>query len=210
MCQRLMMMIACCFSLGLDNAHCEDVSQEPPLQYTLEIDGKSHPVTLEKPLQIQGTLENPTITLSASSTREFPYGDIRFQYPSYFTWEAEIEGPRNAVWTLSGNDFKIMYFLESEDITIKEYLDAFVEQFGKENCQVSKNKRKLGTTTYPGEKILIDLSGIELTMEVYLIPSKTGSRLLVLQDSPAEGDPLSGEAAGTLKLMGQTFVDTQN
>jgi hypothetical protein len=83
--------IAAIFVLCLSSlCFAADDTQEPPLKYTLEIDGQAHVVVLDKPVKIHGVYSNPNAVLRASSIRYFTYGDLSFQYPASFTWEAEI------------------------------------------------------------------------------------------------------------------------
>jgi hypothetical protein len=185
-----------------------DEKREPPLKYTLNINGKIHEINLDTPLQLQGVYQNPRIVLTASSIREFQYGGVKFQYPAAFTWEAEIEGASSRIWTLSGNDFKIMYFVQGVALSAELYLEAFVKKFGKDKTRVSETERKFGDRSYKGKLLYINLAGVNMIMEIYMLPAKTGSRLFVLQDSPPDGRVLSVEGEKTIAMLAATFKDT--
>jgi hypothetical protein len=184
-----------------------DDSQQPPLKYTLVIDGQQHALVLEQPLQIQGSFKNPTIALEASSVRTFTYGGISFQYPAAFSWEAEIEAGNEKTWTLSGNDFTIMYFIQPQPNSADAYAQAMAKQFGKGTTRIGDTERTLGGRKYPGKLLFVKLAGTALTLEVYALPAKTGSRLLVLQDSPPDNQAVSNEGEKALAMLAKTFQD---
>jgi hypothetical protein len=185
-----------------------DESQEPPLSYTLTIDGRNYQITLDQPLLLEGNYKNPKLTLAASPLRRFPFGGVEFHYPAKFSWEAEIESAKFKQWILSGNDFKIMYFVQSDIVTLDSYVDAMVRQFGKEKTRISNTERVLGRQLYTGKLLFVKIAGTSINFEIFTLPSKEGSRLLVLQDSPPDNRALSVEGDMTLKMLTETFKDT--
>lgn len=184
-------------------------TDEPQLQFLLMVDGKAHEVQLDQPLQIEGEFKNPSILLKAASTRVFPYGGIEFHYPASFGWEAEIGGANERTWTLSGNDFTLMYFVMPVELTSEDFLMAMAQGFEGVDPDIRERTRTLGGTSYDGHSMAVEFSGIPMGFEVISIPSKSGSRLLVLQDSPDQGIKQSPEAKKALELMTRTFIDHQ-
>ncbi len=182
-----------------------DEGKEPPLICTLTIDGKTHELIPGTPLQLRGTYKNPTILLNTSPTRKFSCGGVEFLYPAAFGWEADITGPNDRSWTLSGNDFTIMYFVSSGALTAESQAEGMAEQFGKANTRISDTQRKLGERSFKGKQVLAKLVGATLTQEIYVLPAKKGSRLLVLQDSPPDDKPRSAEAKKVLAMLETTF-----
>jgi len=185
-----------------------DDRQEPPLKYVLEINGKEHQLFVGKAVTIRGEFKDPTVLLKAASTRTFAYGDLTFRYPASFTWEAEIEAPNEKTWTLSGNDFKILYFVLPAPLTVDDYAAAMVGQIGNNKSRIHASERELGDRKYKGKRLAVDLAGTQLTMEIYAFPAKEGARLLVLQDSLGDDGKTSAEGARALKLLSETFRDT--
>ncbi len=182
-------------------------SEEPPLKYVLIVDGKAHEVTLDEPLKIEGEFKDPTVSLKAASTRLFTYGDVEFQYPAAFGWEAEINGESEKTWTLSGNDFTIMYFVLPAELDSEAFLSAMASGFGGKNEDAAETKQELGGKTYAGHGMYLEFAGIALNIEAYALPSKGGSRLLVFQDSTDGTVRQSAEAKGAIELMSKSFVD---
>jgi hypothetical protein len=185
-----------------------DESQEPPLKYTLEINGQGHELLLDKPVKLQGDYSNPKVVLRASSIRHFTYGDITFQYPASFAWEAEIEGHNERTWTLSGNDFTIMYFILPDVLSVEAYSQAMAKQLGEGSTRISDTARELGGQRHKGKLIFVKLAGTTLNIEVYSLPAKTGSRLLVLQDSPPDNRAISKEGEEALAMLSSSFKNT--
>lgn len=202
-CTIFMLLCVCMTGLYLTT----EEGREPPRKFTLEINGETHAVALDQPFKLEGVFENPELVLKASPTRLFPYGGVEFLYPAYFTWEADLEEGGIKTWTLSGNDFKIMYFVSPVSLSQEVYAAAMVEQFGREKVRTAEKERTLDGRVLKGKFLTIDLAGVFLIMEIYQLPSLSGSRLLVLQDSPPEDRACSEESEETLELLKSSFKD---
>ncbi|MHB0959347.1 MAG: hypothetical protein ACYC0X_23245 [Pirellulaceae bacterium] len=185
-----------------------DESQEPPLNYTLDINDQPHEIVLDKPVTIAGAYNDPKVVLRASSTRQFSYGNVAFHYPASFSWEAEMEGQNEKTWTLSGNDFKIMYFILPQALSVDAYAQAMTKHFEKGITRVGDTERKLGSRQYKGKRLSVELAGTSLAIEVYALRANSGSRLLVLQDSPPDERATSEEGEKTLNLLSASFEET--
>ena len=201
--------VAVLICLGL-SSRClaVDEREEPALQYFLEVNGKQHELFLNKQMKIRGAYSDPQVVLNVSSTRKFAYGGVAFEYPAYFSWEAEIENDEEKVWTLSGNDFKVMYFVMPDSLTIENYAEAMVERFGEGSTRVSGSERKLGARRFTGKLLFVQLAGTVLNLEIYALPAQSGSRLLVLQDSPRDDGAISEEGEKALQLLSTSFSET--
>jgi len=186
----------------------EDESQEPSLTYTLDINGEQHEILLDQAFQIQGTFTDPQIVLMASPVRHFTYGGLAFQYPASFTWEAGIEADNDKQWTLSGNDFKIMYFILPDVLSAESFAQSMVNQFGIGNTQIGETERMLGDHSYQGKSLIVTFVGTRLNMEIFSMPAENGSRLLIFQDSPPDNGAVSEEGAKALDLLSKSYKDT--
>lgn len=188
-----------------------DDSQEPPLAYTLTIDGKAHALTQDAPTQLPGTFRDPTVVLTAASTRRFAYGGVAFEYPASFNWEAEIEGPQTKTWTLSGNDFNILYLVLPQKISSEDYAQAMAEQLGAKDSRITPSSRQLGDSRVNGNKLAVTIADTLQTIEIYILPLKPrGARVLMLQDTPPSRNGQSQEATDALALLARSFSDTSN
>jgi hypothetical protein len=132
---------------------------------------------------------------------------VEFQYPAVFGWEAELDGPKDRVWTLTGNDLTIMYFVMGEELDSATFLMFMGQQLGDEDPDVEECQRTLGGTAYAGHRVGIDMGEISLYSEAFAFPSKEGTRLMVFQDSSDEGYFASDETKEAMELLSKTFID---
>lgn len=163
-------------------------SVEPALQYTLEINNQQHDLVLNQPITLNGNYNNPKIVLKAAMVKKFTYGNVMFDYPAYFSWEADIVNANKKSWTLSGNDFKIMFFVFPQRLSLDGYVGSLAKSFGEDNTRIENMQRTLGTEKLKGKKLFVIIAGTAVNLEVYPLPTKSGTRFLVLQDSPNKGD----------------------
>lgn len=188
-------------------AFAADESQEPSVQYQLLVNGAPHAIELNRPTKLNGTFDNPELQLQASANRTFTYGGVSFDYPAYFSWEANIGNAAKKSWTLSGNDFKIIYTLMPNSLSASDFAQSMATKFGKQNTRIGDKERVLGSYKLKGKQLNVQISGVTIVLEVFTLPSKSGTRLLVLQDSPAKTTS-SKEADNALALLKGSFVDT--
>lgn len=194
-------VLAACAALAWGDPGDE---KEPALKYTLEVNGEKHEIVLGEPIELKGTFSDPKAILTAAPTRTFNKDGFEFEYPSAYSWEAEITGDKEKIWTLSGNDFKIMCFVQPEALTARAYAAAMAAQFG-ESTKQRDVERTLGGTKTAGRRLDVTLAGAGLLMEVYVFPGKESCRVLVLQDCPDDGDEMSEEARAAGELLAKTF-----
>lgn len=189
-------------------AFAADEGQEPSVQYQLLVNGTPHTIELNRASTLSGMFNNPEVQLQASANRTFTYGGVSFDYPAYFSWEANISNPAKKSWTLSGNDFKIIYTLMPNNLSASDFAQSMATKFGKQNTRISDKDRTLGANRLKGKQLNVQISGVTIVLEIFTLPSKSGTRLLVLQDSPAK-TAYSKEAENALGLLNSSFVDTQ-
>ncbi|TGK47009.1 hypothetical protein EHQ10_16875 [Leptospira bouyouniensis] len=182
-----------------------DESKEPNVQYTININGKEYDLIADVPKKINGNFQNLNLLLKAGKWKEFSYGGIYFLYFASFTWEADIQSDSDKNWVLSGNDFKIMYFVLSDAVTLEDYADSFADRMGKENTKSIDIKDQFGNEKYTGKKIFVKLAGVDLVYEIYAIPTREGSRILIFQDAPESEDKQSQEKIQMMDLFRKNF-----
>lgn len=133
------------------------------------------------------------------------HAGIHFLYPSYFTWEADIQGNHYKCWTMSGNDVKITCFIMAVAVSVDAFVEGIIEQFGPRNCKIEKTSRKLGGKLYSGKRITVRIRQIGIVQDVYPIHGAPGARFLVLQDNLCEPGESIEEAERTTKLLQESF-----
>lgn len=204
---RLLMWLA--FGLGCRVSHAVDESREPPLQYSIAVGDATTIISECIPVQIKGTFSDPTVTLTPHEYRVFPYRGIRFRYPRSFTFEADLAGPQSKTWVLSGNDFKVMYFVLGAPVSTGQFADSMLDQFGRENARIvdAEAAITLGRERLVGTSLRVSVGGERLVTDIYRIPSRdTEARLLVFQDSLDDAGNRSEEGRRALAEIDSSFT----
>ena len=184
-----------------------DETVEPPLKYSLVVNGTAHELTLGNAIQIEGEFTNPSVELKAASTRHFSFGDIEFEYPASFGWEAEVTSDSEKGWTLSGQELTVMYMIMAADVDAALFLELMAGQLGIEGARPTGVTRQLGGNAHEGFSLSIQMGAVSLLTEAFALPSNGGTRLLVLQSNADSGDWETKECKVALALLSKTFVD---
>ena len=179
--------------------------EEPPLGYTLLLDKEKIRLAAGEEIKIKGVFENPKATLIPDQERLFTYGGATFKYPSYFAFEADFEAEGVKQWSLDGNDFVLMLqYYESPKVTPQSLSEELKNLYGpgtqSENISYSFNGNK-----YSGIRVRISLAGTRVVQDIIALPTRKGSRLLVLQDHPPEEKVSEDESQFVLKLLHETL-----
>lgn len=103
-----------------------DATKEPPVAYTLRIDGIDHTIEEGSEVTLEGRFENPKVLLTAGATRRFAHGGLTFEYPSEYAFEAETR-KTSRTWTLTGDDVTITYFVFALPLTSGSYVLALTD-----------------------------------------------------------------------------------
>jgi hypothetical protein len=192
--------------LGVAAARGADESREPPLLFSVSVGPAMVSVTEGETVPVAGSFKDPPVTVRPEAHRVFPYGGISFRYPRTFTFEADLDDPDIRSWTLSGNDFKVIYFVFSVPVTPEGQTKETCKSYG--NCRFLDRSAnlKLAGVTLTGVRVEATIQGNRMTHEAYQVPTKgKGSRLLVFQDWPGDGEPRSREGAEALRMLISSF-----
>ena len=145
--------ILCLVSLlGAGPIHADDGDAAPPVVYTLVINGKRHEISPDQPVTITGAFVDPTVTLQVATEREFNAAGVSFQYPAYFTYEADTDDSEVRTWTLSGNDVTVILFQFSDAVTPKDLTTSTAEALDGEIVESQPITLQLGDKKRQGSK----------------------------------------------------------
>jgi hypothetical protein len=186
-----------------------DETIEPPILYTLSIGGKEQVVQLGKGIQIAGTFDNPEVMLTAKDTRRFASAGITFDYPAQYGWSASASDANPRTWILSGNSFKIMVFAAAAGLDARAVADEMAVQFKAPTTAISPVTRRFGKTDLRGFRLKAAVLNARFNIDVLAIPSKSGGRVLMLQDTLPDEGLASAESGAALELLRATFALTQ-
>jgi hypothetical protein len=198
------------FSVGCDSpaAATADESIEPTLKYTVKVGEKTITIAEGETVQLEGTLTNPQVSVTPDAYRVFPYQGVSFKYPRSFTFEADFEDPSAKNWTLSGNDFKIMFFALDETTTPAEFASNMIQQFGNKNAKITNANASLtlGNQKLSGTSLRLTVATHHMVMDVYRIPSPgKKTKLIVFQDNLDDSGNRSSEGKKTLADIASSF-----
>lgn len=180
--------------------------EEPPLIFELTSENGTEYFIENQSKKWTGLDKGTPTTISVYDWKLFPHNNIQFEYPRAYTFEADLS-TTNDIWTLSGNDFKIMIIRPLVELDVKEYVNEMISQFGKANCSAKKITKKINTYRLDGMKLSATLSGIPIEIDVFEIIDKSGNKsLLVFQDALTDNNENSNESRSTMNRIEQTFV----
>ncbi len=175
-------------------------AQSPPVRYEIKL-GNTVMTALEgKPTRLTGSFDDPTLTVRTLEFRQFRRRGVSFNYPAYYTYEAEMDEPAN--WTLSGNNFKILVF-DRQPEELGQIAAETLAQFDSDEDTTPK-KLKLNGIELNGLGFKMKIAGHVHFQEIYRIP---GSRqqILMLLDSPGENETDSAERRSTMAELERSF-----
>lgn len=198
---RLVIIVALCIIPALTFAG-ED--KEPSIGYTIHIGNKTVRLYPGQEKTISGKFDNPKIRIEGDKERLFEYANMKFKYPAYFTFEADVKSEAYKNWTLSGNDVKIMIFVVQTPFTPEDYVYRIQSKFGK-NTRSSSVTHNLGGKLYKGKRVELSIGGSSFMQDALMISTKKKHTMMVIQDT-ALADKLSDKETNTvLKLLKTTF-----
>ncbi len=176
---------------------------EPPVEYVLRVGDQEFPLQLDAETELPVRFDRPKVRLTARPHRVFPHAGVTLPYPRAFTFEADIEGDQS-VWTLSGNNATIMLFhYRAEKVALEDVVAGAIEQFGRENCRRQPSSIKMQGKDVSGVRIDANVAGALIRSELYSIETRSGSRLLWLQDALDDDGQPSAEARNIRTLIEQ-------
>jgi hypothetical protein len=174
---------------------------EPKLSFVVKLGTTELRLSEREELLAKGTFSDPRVSVSVNPERTFTYVGLEFAYPSHFTFEADLSAEAH-LWTLSGNDLKIMIFRFQTEVLLDDFTKETAAQYGA-NTSVSPMAIKFGGIEYSGRRIHVRLVGSEFTQDLFALPPLNGqARFLMLQDFGDGGTP---ESALGRDLLVRTF-----
>jgi hypothetical protein len=174
---------------------------QKPLQLTVTVDGKPYQVKEGDTLRV----DNKTIVVSTGKYSTFNYGALKFEYPKNYAF-AEKKEMGIKTWTLTGNDFTVMYFEIAVEVTVDMFIDEFVKKFGKKNVKISDVSTSLGGMNLKGKHLKIEIAGQKMSMDIFQVPNNDDKvHLVAFQDLNDEDGSASDESVETLKVINASW-----
>ncbi len=177
----------------------QDDGAEPPAQYTLQINGKPTPVTLDKEFSLDGKAGRTRFLLSRAASRRFDKSGVKFDYPADYGFEADLKNPKAAIWTLNGRSSLLMlqrFPLSGPALLREQMARELVKQYGSKNVVVRPASLFLGGREVEGKRLHVSLAKQRLVQEIFAFSNLKYAFVLMVQDAPEAGK----ESAETRKL----------
>jgi hypothetical protein len=173
----------------------------PKSSFIVEINDKEYIVEEGEELQVDST----TIKVKLQDFKVFSTESVSFHYPRNFNYQhEESEGYRN--WTLSGNDFVIMYFELDVETELHVLARTMAAQFGRKNCKVVDTEIKIGAKTLKGKRINVEMAGQKLSVDLLEIEmSDSKSSFIAFQDVKDEDGEASAESEDVINMVDDTI-----
>jgi hypothetical protein len=182
--------------------------QEPPLGYTLQIGQEKVALEPGREVQVKGNFENPKLILVPDEERQFEAAGVQFRYPAYFTFEANSTTEGIRIWTLSGKQQVLMVqAMAGVKLSAQDMADALKTQYGK-GAKTAPVGWKIGGRKYEAVRVSVNLAGVKLLQHVLALPTKNGSRFLILQDSTEDDPAPDTEKELVTELLNKTLTLT--
>jgi len=178
---------------------------EPPLGYTLKIDGKEFHMMAGEETPLKGSFTDPKATIVPDATRHFDHGGVRFAYPGPFTFLFQKPDRASLVWTVKGTKTVFMINQYTARMTAESHAQTLLAQYGEKGSSEAVSYTLHGVD-FKGVRVKLKLSPVtpEIYQDVLVLPSDSGTRVLMLQDRP-EGGKHSQEFTDAVKLLDGTL-----
>jgi hypothetical protein len=192
----------------------EQGDEEPPLEFALELDGKSVDVQLDTPATAEVGGKQVEVRLTAKPDRLFRGGGISFRYPRQHGFEVERDpgGDGTTTWTFDGNQNVVILLRNAEPVDpgelSRDIIETMSEQYGKENSRTEPTSIELGSRKVTGTRMDVRVAGERLVQEVFAWQAREGegpTYAMIIQDTPPEAGGTSEETRGVRELLARTF-----
>lgn len=179
--------------------------EEPPLIFKVKSEKGTEYFVENEPKKWKGLAKESETTIEVYDWKLFPHNNLEFEYPRTYSFEADLS-ITNDIWTLSGNDFKIMVIRPIIDMDLKKYVDEMISQFGRSNCSTKSITKQINKSKLNGIKLSVTITGIDLELDVLEVIDKSGKKsFLVFQDTVSNTKENSSESKKTMERISQTF-----
>jgi hypothetical protein len=182
---------------------------EPPLEFTLTVDGKPVDVRADEPTRVKIGDRDVDIRLTPKPERLLKVPGLRFRYPAGHSYEVE-PGESTTRWTLDGNDNVIILTrlaAKADPAQVaRESVQTMVKGFGRGKVKTAPSELRLGGRTYSATRLNVSIASQPLIYEICAFNAGGATFILAVQDSPAVDGSPSAETRRVLDLLDKTLA----
>jgi len=179
-------------------------TSEPEQVFQLFINDTAYKISPNKELEVdlKGLSK---IRLAPLANKNFNSAGVQFSYASQMAFEFEFDEESELnLWTLDGSNVVVMLFAyNSTTLSHKELAQGMSSSY--EQAETYPDELKIAGSKLKGTKITVRLVGNLLVQRVFSVPSKTGSRILIVQDTLNDDGAHSEEYKQTIKTLDASF-----
>ncbi|MFT5288527.1 MAG: hypothetical protein ACI82F_000584 [Planctomycetota bacterium] len=203
--------------LGLSTVLCAfpllsgDATTEPPLTYTLEIDGKPFELVGGEPTEIKIKGKKHVVSVVPGATRLLELPGLEFEYPAGMTF-SYLDMDSMQSWRLTSDESTVLLY-RFESVSAAEMISGMITGFEaamqKTDFGPKKVQLKNGREIFKGTAERFLQNGLTLQLEFYPIKLEGGTECLLILQGPIEDGDLS-QALGNLRgVLEESLAPTE-
>lgn len=184
---------------------------EPPLEYSLEVDGKSVDARAGEVVELETANPRTRVKVVPKATRTFSRHGITFQYPNNYSFEYDGSDKEALSWTLDGVESVIILTRSSSALpasTLNALVAELTKQYGAKNVKNTASFISLGGTRIPARRLAVTVVGQGLVQEVCTFSVGDSRFFLILQGTAGKGGVDVPETKTLKELLNRTYKAT--
>ena len=183
--------------------------QEPSLEFSVECDGTSTDVVVDKSVMLKTNRGEVEFVVRAKPSRLLKTASVSIRYPINYAFEA-VQHDDYVSWVLDGNDVVISLFrytnpMDAND-AVNKFVTGTVKLLGLRNCKTSETSVVLGSHKFDGTRIDMTIAGTALAQEVFAFTTGRITHLFMFQDSLDDDGSSSDEHDAAIQCVAQSFL----
>jgi hypothetical protein len=206
------LMVALAFTRGAggDDAAVGDKprrSEEPPLEFTLTLDGKAVDIRADEPTRVKVGDREVEVRLTPKAERLLKVPGLSLRYPAGHGFDVE-HNPNSTQWTLDGNDNVVIVNRIGQKVDpaamTRATVDGLAKRLGNKNAKSSPSQMRVGGRAYPATHVDVTIRSERLTYDVCAFNAGGVTFVLMVQDTPRADGTTSDETRRVLELLDKT------
>jgi hypothetical protein len=183
-------------------------SEEPPLEFTLTLDGKAVEIRADEPVKVKVGGREVEIRLTPRGERLLKLPGLSFRYPAGHGFEVE-HNPNSTQWTLDGNHNVVIVnriALQADPAAMtRSTVEGLVKRLGNKNAQPSPSQMRVGGRAYPSTHVNVTIRSERLSYDICAFHAGGATFVLMVQDTPKADGTTSDETRRVLDLLDKTL-----
>ncbi|NLF96015.1 MAG: hypothetical protein GX569_04690 [Candidatus Riflebacteria bacterium] len=207
-CMSVCFLVILAVFVAAPSAFAVDESVEPADTYRLSLNDVEIDLFPDRDIELPENAGKAKARLIVNPEKRFTYGDVDFQYPRYFTFEADLNEAEVRLWSLSGNKAVLMVQRYPVEMDHKVMAEQLLPSFGEGNSTLGVCEMMFNGVKTTGSRVITTIGQGTIAQDIYSFDMANGSLLLILQDT-LEDDRNSDEFKAFCAQLSRTFKITE-